>query len=156
MRRRRRKEKTSGDLNLVPIMNLVVCLIPMVLLGMSMTKVGIVEVDAPAFCCGNTSPDPTLGLAVAVAEDGFRLKAAGADLAVTHVPMRGTKYDHEALHAALVAVKRQHPHESTVTLTAEPTTALFDVIATMDTMRDEQVDGVRKPLWPHVSFATAQ
>lgn len=156
MRRRTRTQEAPTDLNLVPIMNLVVCLIPMVLLGVSVTKVGVVEVEAPAFCCNAPTPSPSLGLVVAVADDGFRLKAAGGDLAVTHVPKRDAKYDHDALRAALVAVKRQHPHESSATLTAEPRTALRDIVATMDTMRDEEVAGELRPLWPHVMFATAR
>ena len=37
------------DLNLVPIMNLVVCLIPMVLLGTALVKIGVLNVNAPNF-----------------------------------------------------------------------------------------------------------
>ena len=40
----------GGDdhLNLVPLMNVVVCLIPMVLAGTALTKLGVLDIQAPA------------------------------------------------------------------------------------------------------------
>ena len=72
------------DLNLVPIMNLVVCLIPIILYGTVLVKVGVVNVNAPKFGMGKATPsddeEKPLNLTLGIEETGFRLKAGGADI----------------------------------------------------------------------------
>jgi biopolymer transport protein ExbD len=55
-RKKKAFEEKMEDLNLVPIMNLVVVLIPVVLFGMSLVKIGVVNVNAPKFGMGQAAP----------------------------------------------------------------------------------------------------
>ena len=69
------------DLNLVPIMNLVVCLIPMVLLGTALVKIGVVNVNAPNFGMGKSSDEQEdekkpLNLTLMMGEKGLMIKAS--------------------------------------------------------------------------------
>jgi len=69
------------DLNLVPIMNLVVCLIPMVLLGTALVKVGVINVNAPNFGMGKASEEKEddkkpLNLTLLMGEKGLMIKAS--------------------------------------------------------------------------------
>jgi hypothetical protein len=69
------------DLNLVPIMNLVVCLIPMVLLGTALVKVGVINVNAPNFGMGKSSEEKEddkkpLNLTLLMGEKGLMIKAS--------------------------------------------------------------------------------
>ena len=69
------------DLNLVPIMNLVVCLIPMVLLGTALVKVGVINVNAPNFGMGKSSSEneeekKPLNLTVMIGEKAIMIKAS--------------------------------------------------------------------------------
>ena len=160
-----RKKKAFNDkiedLNLVPIMNLVVCLIPMVLLGMSLVKIGFVNVNAPKFGMGAAAPEDTdekpLNLTIAIAADGYRLTASGADInsimglppldptdpaaaaaaaaAGPTIPKKGELYDYVDLYNKLVAIKKQFPNESIVNMTAERDTHFMYLIGTMDVMR---------------------
>lgn len=150
------------DLNLVPIMNLVVCLIPMVLLGMSLVKVGVVNVNAPKFGQGAATPEESdkkpLNLTVAVGADGFRIQAtadlnqalglqaaaaaapdaaaAGATAAPPIViPKKGEEYDYVELYNKMVAIKGKFPDESIVNLTAEATVPFKHLIFVMDSLR---------------------
>ncbi len=149
------------DLNLVPIMNLVVCLIPMVLFGMSLIKIGVVNVNAPKFGMGAAAPDESdekpLNLTIAIAADGFRITASGADVnsvmglapidptdpaaaaaaaqAGPTIPKKGDSYDYPELYNKLVAIKKQFPNESVVNLTAERDTHFKYLIGAMDVMR---------------------
>jgi biopolymer transport protein ExbD len=82
MARSRKKgiDDKMDDLNLVPIMNLVVCLIPMVLLGTALVKIGVINVNAPNFGMGKSTSDTEddkkpLNLTVMVGEKGIMLKA---------------------------------------------------------------------------------
>lgn len=149
------------DLNLVPIMNLVVCLIPMVLLGMSLVKVGVVNVNAPKFGQGAATPEESdkkpLNLTVAVGADGFRLQAT-ADLNAAlglaapaanpdagsadpsamppiMIPKKGEEYDYVELYNKMVAIKGKFPDESIVNLTAEAKIPFKHLIFVMDSLR---------------------
>ena len=160
MSRRKKKpfDDKLEDLNLVPIMNLVVCLIPMVLYGMAMVKLGVVNVNAPKFGMGAAAPDDSdekpLNLTIAIASDGYRLTASGADINTIlglppldptnpeaaaqqgpTIPKKGESYDYVELYNKLVAIKKQFPDETIVNLTAERDTHFKYLIGTMDVMR---------------------
>jgi len=69
------------DLNLVPIMNLVVCLIPMVLLGTALVKVGVVNVNPPNFGMGKSTTEnedekKPLNLTLMMGEKALMIKAS--------------------------------------------------------------------------------
>ena len=159
---KRKKKGVSDkieDLNLVPIMNLVVCLIPIVLFGMSLVKIGVINVNTPKFGMGQSAPaeddKKPLGLTIAIGKDGFILKATGANLNdILGIPAEqpanpedaavssGIKiakakdlYDYLDLYAKLKTIKKQFPEESIVNLTAEADTDFKHIITTMDAIR---------------------
>ena len=51
------------------------------------------------------------------------------------IPRIGTDYDYRALYLALVAIKKQSPRATLLSLTAEDEIALEHIVATMDTTR---------------------
>lgn len=150
------------DLNLVPMMNMVVCLIPMVLAGTALIKVGVVNVNAPKFGQGAATPEETdekpLNLTVAIGDDGFRLTATGADInqvlglqpaapAVNpddptappkqgaFIPKKGEEYDYVDLYNKMVKVKSQFPKETVMNLTAEARIPFKLMVNVMDSLR---------------------
>jgi biopolymer transport protein ExbD len=144
------------DLNLVPIMNLVVCLIPMVLFGASFVKLGVVNVNAPKFGVGSAeteeSDEKPLNLTIAISEKGFHISATGAvipgitappegaepvdpALAGPTIPKKGEDYDFVDLYNKLVTVKDQFPDESIVNLTADAQIPFKELIRVMDVLR---------------------
>lgn len=163
-RRPSAKKKFSTDiedLNLVPIMNLVVCLIPMVLFGASFVQLGVVNVNTPKFGMGKSeaveSDEKPLNLTIAIAEDGFRLSASviipgitgpegmdptqpppppdpAAQQAPT-IPKKGENYDFVELYNTMVRVKDMHPNENIVTLTADSKIQFQYIIKSMDVLR---------------------
>lgn len=73
------------ELNLAPIMNMVVILIPLLLLSVVFLKVGVINITAPKLAMGPPSDTPPpeeepLNLTVAVNAKGFRIAATGAVL----------------------------------------------------------------------------
>ncbi len=153
-------EEKLEDLNLVPIMNLVVCLIPIVLFGMSLVKIGVINVNAPKFGMGQAAPSDDekkpLNLTVAIAENGFRLTAGGADinqvLGVTPtqpadpaaaagqpagvvIPKKKDKYDFVKLYLDLVKIKDAFPDETIINLTADAKIPVKYVVGVIDSMR---------------------
>lgn len=84
-RGKRQDESVSHELNLAPIMNMVVILIPLLLLSVVFLQVGVINITAPKLSMGPPSdtppPDePPLNLTVAVNAKGFRIGATGAIL----------------------------------------------------------------------------
>jgi biopolymer transport protein ExbD len=157
-RKKHKINENLEDLDLVPIMNMVVSLIPVVLVGMSLVKIGVVNVNAPRFGLGQAEPtddeDKPLGLTIAVAEDGFRLSATGADINAelgepvaaptdpdmppvpgVFIPKNGEVYNYSELYNKLVKIKDGHPDETIINLTADPKIPFKHVISVLDSMR---------------------
>lgn len=159
-RGKKRAEEKLDDLNLVPIMNLVVCLIPIVLFGMSLVKIGVINVNAPKFGMGQAAPadddKKPLNLTVAIAENGFRLTAGGADInqvlgvaapaaadpaaaagqpAGVVIPKKKDKYDFVKLYLDLVKIKDAFPDETIINLTADAKIPIKYVVGVIDSMR---------------------
>lgn len=127
-----------GDLNLVPIMNLIVCLVPIVLLGMSVVKVGVIETRAPRFvnggCNGCDGAEP-LNLQVHLSEDSIEITTSGAEAAE-----RFAGDDLPGVYRRLTALKASHPEETIAKISAAPRIPYRRVVALMDVMRHE-LDG---------------
>lgn len=84
-RGKREDISVEQDLDLAPIMNMVVILIPLLLLSIVFLKVGVINITAPKLSMGPPSDTPPpeeepLNLTVAVNAKGFRLAATGAVL----------------------------------------------------------------------------
>lgn len=138
-------------------MNMVVCLIPMILAGTALVKLGVVNVNAPKFGMGAASEveddaEKPLNLTVAIGEEGFRLTATGADInqVLGHVPQdageegapigvpipkAGGVYDYMSLYNHLVRIKTAFPNENILNVTADPTTPFKHVINVIDAVR---------------------
>jgi biopolymer transport protein ExbD len=160
MAKKKKFDDSIEDLNLVPIMNLVVCLIPMVLAGTALVKIGVVNVNAPKFGQGAAPPEDSeekpLNLTVAIGKDGFRLTSTGADInqvlgveaAVVDpaadpsaaspgvlIAKKGDDYNYLELYNKMVKVKAQFPQESVMNLTADSRTEFKYLINVMDSLR---------------------
>lgn len=151
--RARATGESPADLNLVPIMNLVVCLIPIVLLGTSLIQVGTVDVEAPRICasCGGAADTEPLGLRITVGAEGFELRAH--DRVALHtalmdlldptvaepehvaIPRKGEALDFVGLYNALVQVKTERPDAVTVSVNAGEGVPWKEVVATLDVAR---------------------
>ena len=160
------------DINLVPIMNLVLCLIPLVLFKTQLVKIGMVNVSAPKVGPASTKPQEEdkdkkpLGLTVALSKDGFLLKATGADLSTifegqgdasgVKIPMKTedysnkdgdveklTTYDYIELYKKLLTLREMYEDDKLLTLTAEPELEFKYLIRTMDVVRYQFDDGVK-------------
>jgi biopolymer transport protein ExbD len=163
-RKKKSVDTKMEDINLVPMMNMVVCLIPVVLFGTSLIKIGVVDVSSKF---GNSSAKPddkekekTLGLTIGITEKAFIVKSqGGVDVAemVGATPgeemkipnaqamvldgdppreIEVTDYDYKTLYNYAVKFKKSYPKESMVTITADPGIPYKHVIALIDALRE--------------------
>jgi len=170
----RKKSKfveTVEDINLIPIMNLVLCLIPLVLFKTQLVKIGMVNVSAPKVGPSSAKPQEEdkdkkpLGLTVALSKEGFLLKATGADLSTllgkgdasgVKIPMKSetyatksgdeekvSTYDYIDLYKNLLQLRNMYEDDKLLTLTAEPELEFKYLIRTMDIVRYQFQDSVK-------------
>ena len=156
------EEVETGELNIVPYLDILMNLIIFMLLSMAgLATFGMINVNAPTFDDRGgrveTSAKPSLTLTVAVARSGFFIAATGGVLPGQLEPSSPTiprnadgSYDYEALRARLMELKTAFPAKSKVIVAAEADTTYEALIATLDATR-ETAD--RKRLFPDVTLA---
>lgn len=160
-------EEGSGELNIIPYLDILMNLIIFMLLSMTgLATFGILNVSAPVYGSGgggNSDEKPPLLLTVAVSKKGFFVGAQGGVLggaegtgdpgqgAGPTIPLKadGT-YDYDALNEKLKQVKSEFPTESKVILAADAETQYEVLVATMDATRETKD---RKLLFPDVTLA---
>ncbi len=174
MRRRVRHEEETGELNIIPYLDIVTNLVMFMLLSMTgLITLGVLNVSAPKLGesagAGADTQQPKLLLTVAIGKQGFYIAGAGGVLGKDAgpapdaarpptIPLQSGKYDYGALTAQLQKIKDQFPNETQVILSADPDVQYDILIQTMDACRESAVkkpDGSvdRRPLFFDVSLS---
>lgn len=156
-------EAESGELNVVPFLDIITNVLMFVLATVSVTFTATVDTSPPRPSVRAPS-EASLGLSVLVVPDGFSVKARGGNVAPgcngagagVAIPRRGADYDYEALKACAAKIKSANASaaaERDVTISANPEVPYQVVIATLDAMRrtDSGDD-----LFPEVTFGVAR
>jgi len=165
-----KEPEESGELNIVPYLDILMNLIIFMLLSMTgLATFGILNVNAPSYGAGvggATEEKPPLLLTVAISKKGFYVAATGGVLSgqpegSTPTPGDGSpptipvmadgRYDYDALTEKMKQVKTEFPAESKVILAAEADTAYEVLVSTMDATRETKD---RKLLFPDVTLAS--
>ncbi|MCB9727559.1 MAG: biopolymer transporter ExbD [Deltaproteobacteria bacterium] len=149
--RRHGKERVE-DLNLSPIMSILVILIPMLLYAFSFFEVKVQAVTAPRMGPSNAKPKEEdekkpLNLTVLVTSKGFVVKQQAELTTEPEKPIfkrsfnGGTEeYDFPALYSRLMAKKKQYPDESTINIGAEMDIPWHIIARTIDAARVQLVE----------------
>ena len=184
-KRKTNYKQSSSDLNLIPIMNLVLVLIPAVLYQTQLVKIGVVEMNTPKIgCCRHPYPsEQALGLKISLDHNqGFILKTMAEPigkltqaLVLNSSPGQKNKdslylipkktnghFDFKRLYEVTAHLKKQYPQSSSVTLTGTAQIEFKYFIYTMDTIRyfnhqDHRENSIdRREMWNRVQFAMVQ
>ncbi len=164
MKRRVHAHEKTGELNIVPYLDIMVNLTMFMLVSMtSVIQLAIINVNVPSYggpAAGvqqeQKSDKPPLLLSVAISPKGFYIAGSGGVLGADTPPVNAQsektlpptipllpdgKYDYTQLKRKMVDVKDKYPDESKVILTADPTVVYDVVVQTMDAVRE---DGPKK------------
>ena len=171
---RRSGESLELELDIKPVMNLMVVLIPLLLAGVEMVKLSIVEIDLPPASAGagkgsdeknpEKEKEKKLGLKVAITTDGISLATASAVLSGEGgegptVPVTATgDQDYEMLLEKLVELKKAIKDKGFKDKDSAIITAgkdieyqvIIDVLDVIQTYEDD--DGNIQPLFPQINF----
>jgi biopolymer transport protein ExbD len=176
MKRRIREEEETGELNIVPYLDVVVNLVMFMLLSMTgLITLGVLNVSAPKIggeggaAAAAAEQGPKLLLTVAIGKQGFYIAGAGGVLGsdanasdLTRPPTVRLKadgrYDYAELSRQLAVIKEKFPSETQVILSADGEVVYDILIQPIDACREQvvkQADGKseRKPLFFDVSLS---
>ena len=176
MRFRIREDEETGELNIVPYLDVVVNLVMFMLLSMTgLITLGVLNVSAPKIggeaneAAAAAEQGPKLLLTVAIGKQGFYVAGAGGVLGSDAnasdlsrpptVPLKADgRYDFQELNRQLGAIKERFPNETQVILSADGEVVYEVLIQTMDACREQIVklpDGKseRKQLFFDVSLS---
>jgi biopolymer transport protein ExbD len=174
MKRRVHVHEHTGELNIVPYLDIVVNLVMFILLSMAgLISLGVLNVSAPKISgegAGGAQAEekPRLLLTVAVGKQGFYVAGAGgvlgADSATADttraptIPLKDGRYDYAALTEQMKVIKAQFPSETQIILSADADVIYEVLIQTMDACREYSAklpDGTseRKQLFFDVSLS---
>ena len=163
--RRLREEKEeeleeSGELNLVPYLDIVTNIVIFLLASVTTYQLQLsnVKVSSPTFGVGSGQEGPPpLNLTITVTQNGFSVAASGAVLPGPDGNLPTIRKDPAAkempwdqLTKKAREIKDAYPDEHTVTLGANPDIPYELLVKTMDALR---VDSKNKLLFPDVSLS---
>lgn len=128
----------SIDLDMTPVMNLFMVLIPFLMSMAVFTHLAIIEFSLPPSQVEESKSEKSkeLDISIVVTKSGFRIVGTGKKLDL--VPRIRGKFQLEKLRALLKAVKFQYPSQKSVVLVIEADILYDDIIQFMDICRESQ------------------
>lgn len=148
-----KEEGETGELNIVPYLDILMNLIMFMLLSITgLATFGVLNVTAPSYgasVSNGQDEKPKLLLSVLISKKGFFVAATGAVLAnqsgsaqastngAPTIPVNpdGT-YDYAKLTSQMLAVKKEFPTERSVIVGAESDVQYETLVQTMDAIRE--------------------
>ncbi|OGV98494.1 MAG: hypothetical protein A3I04_04975 [Nitrospinae bacterium RIFCSPLOWO2_02_FULL_39_110] len=148
--KRRHHSISDTDLNLTPVMNLFMVIIPFLLLTAVFAKMAIIDTYLPQEGeggGGNQAAPPKM-LIVKVMEKGIELGGIGEGI---FIPRIEGKLNLRQLAAELFKLKDKYPKEEEAILLFDPQMPYDQVVQIMDTTR-ETSEGTKRILFPLISL----
>ncbi|MEM6958201.1 MAG: biopolymer transporter ExbD [Myxococcota bacterium] len=165
-----KRAKDAVELDLIPVMNLLVILIPFLLMGASFFHIGIIPASLPSHVAEappNEEPSEkiTVNLVVKASSLEFTVSSATMDQAATtalarNFPRSSAGFDGDAVEAYLRGLKERHPTSDAMIVLPEPDVKFEELVAILDRTRefdtgrlDDQGEALMSPLFNAVTFS---
>lgn len=147
--KRRRSHSEGDNLNLTPMIDILIIIIFFLLLTATFIKTAIIDIYLPqegkSEAAEKSTSEPEV-LIVSVSEKGFVLGGIGNG---NIIPMVAGKLNYKELSNQFVKFKDKYPRKEDAVLLFDPGTPYDIVVKVMDVSR-ETSEGVIRPLFPQV------
>lgn len=138
--RRGYRDIIEGDLEIMPLMNLFVAMIPMLLISAVFLNVTVIDMKAPPEASGNkAAKSENLALAITIKDNYFVVEGRQIQ---RHVIDRSKDDADVELADVLTGIVAEHPGNQDVMIISQPKTNYGDIIAVMDISRESGLPGV--------------
>jgi biopolymer transport protein TolR len=127
------KKPLNADLNLVPYIDLLTCMVAFLLITAVWSQMARLEASqkGQGQAGEDTPPEQQVNIVVVVNQDGYNLVVGQEQ---TPIPKKGDGYDVEKLATELKKVKDAHPDKNDVKVASEDQIKFETLIFTMDTV----------------------
>ena len=125
------KKSVNADLNLVPYIDLLTCMVAFLLITAVWSQLARLEAHqkGQGQAGEDTPPEKVFKLNVVVTSEGFNLVA---DQDQQPIPKKGDQYDLEKLSSELKKFKDAHPDKSDIQIASEDEIKFDTLVKTMD------------------------
>ncbi len=154
------------EINIFPMMNLMVVLVPLLLSTATFVKIGVIELNLPQLgetitgrATPPTEPQESLDLTVSIKSDGFYITSAfiRPDDAMAIPLTADGSYDYDTLSEKLLEIKQRisnTPKDTkNIILQAQANVDYQIFISTMDASRNYRTEDAFIELFPQVSIS---
>jgi len=126
------KKSVNADLNLVPYIDLLTCMVAFLLITAVWAQLARLNVHqkGQGQAGEDTPPEKVFKLVVVVNSEGFNLVA---DQDQQPIPKKGDQYDYEKLGTELKHLKDAHPDKTDIQVASEDAIKFEALVKTMDT-----------------------
>lgn len=141
--RRMAKTRTTDatfDLNLAPILDIIVSIVPLLLLSIAFVQVKMIDTSVPqvvAEAIKRAEEKSTATVNLKISKDRgfiFEVTKEGKTTPV-NVPNKGSDWDMEALHAAAFGIKEKNPEVFRLDMSPASNVNLAELVVVMDKLR---------------------
>ena len=127
------------DVNIIPVMNIFLLLIPFLLLTAAFVRLAIVEISLPTLNTDRTNqvqetPKNLVLILLSVKEKGFQLKSPGFKF--NPVNKNNNRYNYDKIIEQLKQIKTKHPHAEDIFIAPEAEVKYDIIIKVMDRCRE--------------------
>src|SRR5215212_5453638 len=125
------RKSLSADLNLVPYIDLLTCMVAFLLITAVWTQLARLSANqkGQGQAGEETPPEVQVNIVVVVNQEGFNLVVSQEQ---TPIPKKGDQYDFEKLGIELKKVKDAHPDKNDVKVASEDQVKFDTLVRTMD------------------------
>ena len=134
---RQRVEDSSYELNLAPMLDMMVALVPFLLLSIAFVRLVVVDAKIPQPVAKAIKEDRdkkkrTVNVSMEISgKNGVK----GKKTVKTHVPLLEGKFDVDTVHQKLIQVKQKHPKVFRLEIMPKENVVYKDIVSLMDTAR---------------------
>lgn len=136
----KRASDSTFDLNLAPILDIIVSVVPLLLLSIAFVQVKMIDTSVPqvvaeAIQRANDKVETTVALKISKAKGfTFEVSKNGKMTPVT-VGNKGQDWDYDMLSAAALTIKKQNPEVFRIDMSPEADVNLNELVVVMDKLR---------------------
>ncbi|OQX96239.1 hypothetical protein B6I21_01440 [candidate division KSB1 bacterium 4572_119] len=135
----RERQVKDTDVNIIPVMNIFLLLIPFLLLTAAFVRLAVVELSLPSLGKNRTKqiqqdPKKLILVILVVKENGFQLKSPGFKF----VPVNkvGNQYNYPRIVEQLNQIKVKYPHAEDIIISPDARVKYNIIIQVMDRCRE--------------------
>ncbi|HHL71045.1 MAG TPA: biopolymer transporter ExbD [Bacteroidetes bacterium] len=129
----------GDDVNITPVMNLFLVLIPFLLLTAEFVRIAVLELNLPSTAQSSVSnkkenDKKLIIILLGIDDKGFTLKVPR--LRIAPIPKKGEQFQYEKLAAALKQIKGRYPDTEEITIQPVDEISYQTIVNVMDACRD--------------------